>query len=81
MVGGPNLRYNRVEPPLLQCISTTAVTQFTILLSPGVHVQSALRDSVTLIRIYSIFLSSTRPDGSSSGTESNPPVSHPTPGI
>ena len=30
MTGGPNLRYVRVEPPLAQCTSTTAVTQFTI---------------------------------------------------
>ena len=51
MIDGPNIRYVRVEPPLAQCTSTvnTAVTQFTILLSSGVHVQSGLRDSGTLI--------------------------------
>ena len=82
MIGGPNLRYVRVEPPLAQCTSTTAVTQFTILLSSGVHVQSGLRDSGTLIYTpYYIFLSSPPPDGPSSGTESNLPVSHSTPGI
>ena len=79
MIGGPNLRYVRVEPPLAQCTSTTAVTQLTILSSSGVDVQSDVRDSGTLIYIYSIFSSS--PDGPSSGTESNLPVSHPTPGI
>ena len=33
------------------CTSTTAVTQFTFLLSSGVHVQSGLRDSGTLLYI------------------------------
>ena len=80
MIVGPKLRYVRVEPPLAQRTSTVAVTQFTILLSSGVHVQSDLRDSGTLTYIYSIFLSSPPADGPSSGTESNLPVSHPTPG-
>ena len=44
MVGGPNLRYVRDEPPLAQCTSTTSVTQFTTLLSSGVHVQSGFRE-------------------------------------
>ena len=56
MIGGPNLRYVRVEPPIVQCTSTTAVTQFTILLSSGVHVQSGLRASGTLIYITSSYL-------------------------
>ena len=81
----PNVRYARVEPPLAQCTSATAVTQSTILFSSGVHVPSGLRDSGTLIYIYiyiySIFLFSPPRDGPSSGTESNLPVSHPTPGI
>ena len=82
MIGGPNLRYVRVEPPLAPCTGATAVTQFTILFSSGVHVQSGLRDSGTIFYIvYSIFLSSLPPDGPSSGTESNLPVSHPTAGI
>ena len=39
MIGGPNFRCVRVEPPFVQCTSTTPVTQFTIfLLSSGVHV-------------------------------------------
>ena len=80
MIGGPNLRYVRAEPPLAQCTGATVVTQSTILFSSGVHVQSGLRDSGTLVRIYSILLSSPR-DGLSSGTESNLPVSHPTSGI
>ena len=81
MIGGPNLRYVRVEPPLAQCTGATVVAQSTIVLSSGVYVQSGLRDSGTLIYIYSIFLSSPPPDGLSPGTESNLPVSHPTPGI
>ena len=56
MIVGPNLRYVRVEPPLAQRTSTVAVTQFTILLSSGVHVQSGLRDSGTLIYILSSYL-------------------------
>ena len=57
MIDGPNIRYVRVEPPLAQCTSTvnTAVTQFTILLSSGVHVQSGLRDAGTVICILSSF--------------------------
>ena len=30
MIGDPNLRYVRVEPPLAQCTSATVVTQPTI---------------------------------------------------
>ena len=71
MLGGPNLRYVRVESPLAQCM----------LIEYWVHVQSSLRDSGTLVYIFSIFLSSPAPDGPSLGTESNLPVSHPTPGI
>ena len=56
MIGGPNLQYVRVEPPLAQCTSTTAATQFIILLSSGVHGQSGLRDSGTLIYIISSYL-------------------------
>ena len=82
MIGGPNLRYVRVEPPLARCTGATAVTQSPILFSPGLHVQSGLRNSGTLIYILSTFLlSSNPPDGPSSGTESNLPVSHPAPGI
>ena len=51
MIGGPNLRYVRVEPPLAQCTSATVVTLSTILFSSGVHVQSGLRDSGTVIYI------------------------------
>ena len=62
MIGGPNLRYVQDEPPLAQCTidsTTTAVTQFTILLSSGVHVQSGLRDSGTLIYlVYVVIFSS-----------------------
>ena len=82
MIIGPNVRCVRVEPPSAQCTSTTAVTHFTILLSSGVHVQGGLRHySCTLTRTYSIFLLSPPPDGPWSGTKSNFPVSHPTPGI
>ena len=56
MIGGPNLRYVRVEPHLAQCTSTTAVTQFTILFSSGVHVQSGLRDSGALIYIFHLLI-------------------------
>ena len=57
MISGPNLRYVRVEPPFVQYTrTTTAVTQFTILFSSGVHVQSGLRDSGTLIYILSSHL-------------------------
>ena len=48
-------------------------------LSSGVHVQNGLRDSGTFINI--IFIVSSPPPGDPSpGTESNFPVSHPTPG-
>ena len=30
MIGGPNLRYVRAEPPLAQCTGATVVTQSTI---------------------------------------------------
>ena len=72
MIGGPNLRYVRDEPPLAPCTinSTTAVTQFTIILLSSV-----------LEYIYSMLLSSPPPDDPWSGTESNLPVSHPTRGI
>ena len=56
MIGGPNLRYVRVEPPLAQCTGTAAVTQFTILLYSGVHFQSGLRDSGTLIYTWYIYI-------------------------
>ena len=56
MIGGPNLRYVRVEPPLAQCTGATVATQSTILFSSGVHVQSGLRDSGTLIYILSYCL-------------------------
>ena len=56
MIGGPHLRYVRVEPPSAQCTSTIAVTQFSVLLSSGVHVQSGLRHSGTLIYILSFYL-------------------------
>ena len=56
MIGGPNLRYVRVELSLAECTSTTSVTQFTILLSSGVHVQSGLRDSGTIIYILYSYL-------------------------
>ena len=81
MIGGPNLRYVRVKPPLAQCTSAPVVTQSTTLLSSGVHVQSGLRDSGTLICILSSYLLLRVINGPSSGTESNLPVSHPTPGI
>ena len=57
MIGGPNLRNVRVEPPLAQWTinSTAAVIQFTILLSSGVNVQSGLRDSDSGTLIYSLF--------------------------
>ena len=42
----------RVNVTTTTCSTTTAVTQFTILLSSGVHVQSGLRDSGTLIYIF-----------------------------
>ena len=74
MIGGPNLRYVRVEHPLAGCSSTTSVTRFSFLLSSGVHVQRASGTRCL------IFLSSPLPDGPSSGTESNLPVRHPTPG-
>ena len=48
MLGGPNLQYVRVEPPLAQCTGATAIAQSTFLSSSGVHVQSGLRDSGTL---------------------------------
>ena len=52
MIGGPNLRYVRGEPPLAQCTGATAVTLFTLIVfSSGAHVQSGLRDSGTLICI------------------------------
>ena len=55
MIGGPHLRYVRVEPPLVQCTSATVVTQQSpFLFSLGVHVQSGHRDSGTLI--YSVYL-------------------------
>ena len=45
MIGGRNLLYVRLEPPLAECTSTAAVTQLTItLLSSVVHVQRGLRD-------------------------------------
>ena len=56
MIGGPNLRYGGVEPPLAQCTGATAVTLSTILFSSGVDVQSGLRDSGTLIYIPSSYL-------------------------
>ena len=80
MIGGPNLQYVRVEPPLAQCTSTTAVTQFYYFVIFGCAC-SEWPPGLRYINIYSIFLSSTPPDGPSSGTESNLPVSHPTAGI
>ena len=57
MIGGPNLRYVRVEPPLGQCTGATAVvTQSTILFSSGVHIQSGLRNSGAFIYIPSSYL-------------------------
>ena len=56
MIGGLNLRYARVESPLAQCTGATAVAQFSILFFSGVHVQSGLRDSDTLICILSFYL-------------------------
>ena len=56
MIGGPNLRYVRVEPPLAQCTSATVVTQSTALFSSGVHVQSGLRHSGTLLYILCSYL-------------------------
>ena len=47
MIGGPNLRYVRVGPPLTELTSDTVITQSTILSSPGAHFQSGLRDSGT----------------------------------
>ena len=80
MICGPNLRYVRVEPPLAQCASATVVTQSTIFVFFGCAC-SEWPPGLRYFNIYSIFLSSPPPDGSSSGTESNLPVSHPTPGI
>ena len=56
MIGGPNLRCARVESPLAQCTGATAVAHFNILFSLGVHVQSGLRDSGTLLYILSSYL-------------------------
>ena len=64
MIGGPNVRYVRVEPPSAQCTSTTtAVTQFTILSSSGVHVQSGLREGSTFIYFLPGISLSSPPDG------------------
>ena len=55
MIGGPNIRYVRVESPISQCTGATAVTLSTISFSSGVHVESGLRDSGTLIYIPSSY--------------------------
>ena len=82
MIGGPNLWYVRVEPPLAGCTSTTAVdvTLFTLSVLFGCSC-SEWPPGLRYFIIYSIFLSSPPPDRPSSGTESNVPVSHPTPGV
>ena len=80
MIGGPYLRYVRVELPLAQCTSTTAVTQFTIVLFGCACSEWPPGPEYFNMYIYSIFLSSP-PEGPSSGTESSLPVSHPTPGM
>ena len=82
MIGGPNLGYVRVEPPLAQCTSATVVvTQSAVSFSSGGRACSEWPPGLRYFNIYSVFLSSPPPDGPSSGTEVNLPVSHPTPGI
>ena len=83
MIGGHDLRHVRVEPPLPQCTSTTttAVTQFTILSSSSGVACTEWPPRLGYFNIYSILLFCPPPDGPSSGTESNLPVSHTTPGI
>ena len=80
MIGGPSLRYIRVEPPLAQCTGATVVNSLSSFFAFFGCACSGWPPGRRYFIIYSIFLSSPR-DGPSSGTESNLPVSRPTPGI
>ena len=79
MIGGPNLRYVRVEPPLLQGILSAYCV--CLLLAVFGSACSEWSPGLRYFIIFSIFLSSPPPDGPSTGTESNLPVSHPTAGM
>ena len=62
MIGGPNLRHVRIEPPLARCTSsTTAVTQFNIFVILGCA-SSEWPPRLWTFNAYSIFLSSLPPD-------------------
>ena len=72
MIGGPNLRYVRVKPPLLLLSKIFVIF---------VCACSEWPPGLLYFNICSIFLSTPPPDGPLFGTESNLPVSHPTPAI
>ena len=55
MIGGPNLRYVRIEPPLAQCTGLLLLLSL-LFCSLGVCIKSGLRDSGTLVYILSSYL-------------------------